>query len=151
MRLGHSGKLITLACLAALCLPGRPAFSQNNSQTGASALVSAGAAPASQAQNNPRLAWEDWFFGQRRYGLGYIPDNVLPKAVAQRNAILTRKNGFGRQDADPGAAISAQWLGLGPTVVNSPTRGLISGRITSLAIDPTPPSPVYVATAGGGV
>ena len=103
------------------------------------------------AQNTARLAWENWFFGQRRYGLGYIPDNVLPKAVTQRNAMLARKNSFGRQDADPGAAVSAQWLGLGPTVINSPTRGLISGRITSLAIDPTNPSTVYVAAAGGGV
>src|SRR5690349_21695171 len=36
-------------------------------------------------------ARQEWFFNQRRYGLGYIPDDALAKAVAQRDGIRVGK------------------------------------------------------------
>src|SRR5581483_388928 len=32
-------------------------------------------------------SWEDWFYGQRKYGLGYIPDDALPRAIQQRTGM----------------------------------------------------------------
>ncbi len=48
------------------------------------------------------------------------------------------------------------WLQLGPTCIpfgetDSPTRVIVSGRITSIAIHPKKPEIIYVGTAQGGV
>src|SRR3989337_501465 len=44
-------------------------------------------APTIQAASPvPRaLEWERWFYGQRSYGLGYIPEGALTRAVEQRD------------------------------------------------------------------
>ena len=97
-----------------------------------------------------RSSWDDWFYSQRRYGLGYIPEGALGKAIAQRNA-MGQQTPYRPQAAASAPTSASQWISLGPSVINSPARGLISGRIPSLAIDPTNPSTVYVAAAGGGV
>jgi uncharacterized protein (TIGR03437 family) len=130
--LGPGRRLFVIASLAVLCAAGLPCFSQT----------------ASPSRKQPSSAWDDWFYSQRRYGMGYIPDGALPKAVAQRNAM---RQGNYHPAADSTPAGASSWVSLGPSVVNSPTRGLISGRITSLAIDPANSSTVYVAAAGGGV
>ena len=36
------------------------------------------------------LEWEEWFYGQRRYGLGYIPEEALARAVKQRDRFFGR-------------------------------------------------------------
>jgi uncharacterized protein (TIGR03437 family) len=113
--------------------------------------AAANASPvASPPQSATQPSWQDWFYAQRRYGLGQIPDKALARAIAQRDA-MQRRPRFLSQSEGPGASAAAQWVSIGPSVVNSPTRGLISGRITSLSIDPTNPSTVYIASAGGGV
>ena len=97
------------------------------------------------------LKWEDWFYGQRLYGLGYIPPDALAKAVAQRDHA---SSGFGyKLQSYSRAAVTSpdRWFVLGPTGINSINNGLVSGRVTSLAIDPRDPSTVYAAAAGGGV
>ncbi|MBI2816757.1 MAG: hypothetical protein HYX72_07440 [Acidobacteria bacterium] len=103
---------------------------------------------------SPSLGWfpsQDSFYSRRSYGLGRIPDDGLLKAISQRESML-RSRGFRSQDDDgSAAALDNQWVSIGPTVINSPTRGLVSGRVTSLAVDPTNPSFVYLAAAGGGV
>ena len=45
------------------------------------------------------------------------------------------------------------WTPLGPAAVITPTYGLVSGRITAVAIDPSDPTGnhVYLGTTGGGV
>ncbi len=119
----------------------------------ADSLTPAASTPttASASQQTATISdWQEWFYGQRRYGLSQIPDNALSKAISQRDA-MQRRPKFSPQSDAPAAAAAPQWVSIGPSVVNSPSRGLISGRITSLAIDPTNPSTVYIAAAGGGV
>lgn len=45
------------------------------------------------------------------------------------------------------------WTPLGPTAVNTANFGLVSGRVTSIAFDPSDPTGnhIYVGTTGGGV
>jgi len=49
--------------------------------------------------------------------------------------------------------LNAPWTSLGPSAVQTSAFGLISGRVTSLAVDPSDASgnTVYVGTTGGGV
>lgn len=51
------------------------------------------------------------------------------------------------------SASSAAWEPLGPASVQTPTFGPVSGRISSLALDPSDPTgnTLYVGTTGGGV
>ncbi len=50
-------------------------------------------------------------------------------------------------------AASATWQPLGPTAVETPNLGLVTGRISALALDPsdTTGNHLYVGTTGGGV
>src|SRR5690349_1053801 len=47
-------------------------------------LISIASVPL-QAQYKIPEQWEQWFYGQRMYGLGYIPNDALSRAVAQRD------------------------------------------------------------------
>ena len=95
---------------------------------------------------SPSSGWDEWFFGQRQYGLGYIPEDALADAVAQRDG-----SSFSLKSTQPRKIPDAQWFSLGPAGINSLKNDLVSGRITSLAIDPLNPSTVYIAAAAGGV
>ncbi|WP_109486643.1 choice-of-anchor D domain-containing protein [Occallatibacter savannae] len=50
-------------------------------------------------------------------------------------------------------ASTAIWQPLGPTAISTPRFGLVSGRVTSIAIDPADPTGnhVFIGTTGGGV
>jgi hypothetical protein len=52
-----------------------------------------------------------------------------------------------------GSASTATWQPLGPKAVISPNYGLVTGRVSSIALDPADPTgnSVYVGTTGGGV
>ncbi len=54
---------------------------------------------------------------------------------------------------DSGSAATATWQPLGPKAVASPNYGLVTGRVSSIAIDPADPTgnSIYVGTTGGGV
>ncbi|MBI4442323.1 MAG: hypothetical protein HY649_02985 [Acidobacteria bacterium] len=125
---------------------------------GLACLLSAfGAAPYLVGQNQgssqpwpERLSWENWFYGQRIQGLGYIPEDALAKAVAERDGLL-RSVKYSTQSLQTRAVTSGQWLPWGPAPLNSVLNDYVSGRVTSLAIDPRNPATVYLAAAGGGV
>ncbi len=54
---------------------------------------------------------------------------------------------------EAGAATTATWQPLGPTAVQTPGFGLVTGRVTALALDPTDTTGnrLYLGTTGGGV
>ena len=109
---------------------------------------------AQQPAASAVLAQEEWFFGQRRYGLGYIPEDALAKAVAQRDGGKKAVHTSFASDsamADPRAITAGTWTSFGPAGINSNLNDLVSGRVNSLAVDPVNPSTVYLAAAGGGV
>ena len=66
-------------------------------------------------------------------------------------AMLARKTGL--QPAAVSANLAAPWQALGPMTVNSLSYGAITGRITSLALDPNDSTgnTVWLGTTGGGV
>jgi len=114
---------------------------------------------AQQPATSPQQAREEWFFGQRRFGLGYIPEDALAKAVAQRDRgspapKTSTASAFSAEPLatdDPNAITEGRWSSFGPAGVNSTQDDLVSGRVNSLAVNPLNPSTVYIAAAGGGV
>ncbi|MBI3934283.1 MAG: hypothetical protein HY316_06295 [Acidobacteria bacterium] len=107
-----------------------------------------------QATPSAELAREEWFFGQRRYGLGYIPEDALAKAVAQRDSGRSASRtslAAALATDEPHAITEGRWSSLGPSGINSNLNDLVSGRVNSLAVNPLNPSTVYIAAAGGGV
>ena len=105
---------------------------------------------AQTSQSPSSKEWEQWFYEQRQYGLGYIPEDALVKAVDQRDNPATRV--FARYlSLSPTITDPTRWFVLGPTGINTANFGAVSGRISSIAIDPRNPSTLYVAAAGGGV
>ncbi len=134
-RLVRRGGAVAVLCLSALALP----------------------AVAQDGPGNPALDWEQWFFGQRLYGLGYIPEDALARAVSQRDGSSAASRSaiqFSSALADAGAdnaATESRWLSFGPAGINSSLGDLVSGRVNSLAIDPHNSSTLYLAAAGGGV
>ncbi|HWP85445.1 MAG TPA: hypothetical protein VNN17_09660, partial [Terriglobia bacterium] len=117
---------------------------------GASAVSMRAQEPAS----SPGQARQRWFFDQRLYGLGFLPDDALAKAVAQRDgSALASKRILIRASSSTSrpSITEGQWISFGPEGINSALGELASGRINSLAIDPRNPATLYVAAAGGGV
>ncbi len=57
------------------------------------------------------------------------------------------------QSAQPASSASAQWTPAGPVQLSTPAYGLVTGRISSLSVDPTDPTgnTLYVGATGGGV
>ncbi|HEY1897346.1 MAG TPA: choice-of-anchor D domain-containing protein [Terracidiphilus sp.] len=95
------------------------------------------------------------------------PQTNLPPRVAQARRFLARRgvatgqpagvrvglraNGFAARPEATGAP--AAWQPLGPTGVLSSNYGLVTGRVSSLALDPADPTGnrLFVGTTGGGV
>ncbi len=69
---------------------------------------------------------------------------ALNMARQQHAALLARPRS---------TSLSAQWTAVGPVAVTSKTYGAVSGRISSLVLDPADASgnTLYVGTTGGGV
>ena len=114
--------------------------------TAALAHAAAGqAAPVSRQATHPRdlpprVAQAQRFLAQRGWGM-------RGSSAAQMRSGAT----FIRPRAE--TASTASWQALGPTAVTSASYGLVTGRVSSIALDPADPTGnrVYVGTTGGGV
>ncbi len=73
------------------------------------------------------------------------PARMLAHARAQSASV--RANGA------PAAGFTASWASVGPSAIQTSAYGAVSGRVTSIAVDPSDTSGniVYVGTTGGGV
>ncbi|HWF45126.1 MAG TPA: T9SS type A sorting domain-containing protein [Candidatus Kapabacteria bacterium] len=79
-----------------------------------------------------------WYYGQRSFGLGYIPKDALRTARTKMLAMRTQSGkGMQAESAEP------QWTIVGPDN--------IGGRVNTIAIHPTDPNTVYIGAAEGGV
>ena len=58
-----------------------------------------------------------------------------------------------RATAAAGSPATATWQPLGPTAVETPGFGLVTGRVSALALDPSDATGnrLYLGTTGGGV
>ena len=82
-----------------------------------------------------------WFFDQRAYPYGYIPEGAYENAIEQRDQLRN-------QNVDNP---TANWVSLGPTPGGYFSYGNISSRIVTGAFDPTNPNIIYIGPANGGV
>ncbi|MDP4116174.1 MAG: hypothetical protein Q8903_08565, partial [Bacteroidota bacterium] len=77
-------------------------------------------------------AAEDWYYSQRAYPLGYIPENWREKAMQHVNRF------------NKAAGVSSlSWTELGPDN--------IGGRVRAIAVHPSDPNIVYIGSVSGGV
>ena len=98
------------------------------------------------------LGWnrQEWFFAQRAFPTGRIPHRALLRA-RQEARDLERSGAFAAASRD--AALDVNWVSLGPRPILKPGGGGApwSGRVTSVAHDPSNPQVLYLGSAGGGL
>ena len=98
-----------------------------------------------------------------------LPARAIPSRVTQAQRFLAERGWTqGRRGSRTGAAraavrtdaiasqatvATATWQALGPTAVVTPTYGLVTGRVSALALDPSDATGnrLYLGTTGGGV
>lgn len=105
----------------------------------------------------PLLRRNDWF--QRRFGhLGYIPDGVRVMQVGSVRDLRDRRDNKPFDNKPFSVDVPGQpqpgvcnWtpVGPGPVIVNATTA--FSGRVISIAFDPTNANIIYIGAANGGV
>jgi|GEM_PF-474876 len=121
-------------------------FLQNNLR--AQWLTKADESPSERAavgEHHKEIAERDgigealkWYWGQRTFGLGYIPQNALKIAEQKTQAMRAASGkGMSAQTAQPA------WSLVGPNN--------IGGRVNAIAINPMDASVVYAGAANGGV
>ena len=96
---------------------------------------------------------EQWFYRQRQYPLGVIPAGARLRAL-QRTEVMRRALALrlARGPVLRTPLAMGLWTSIGPMPTLSATgAGLVSGRVTALAVDPTNSSIVYAGGALGGV
>ena len=110
--------------------------------------------PAQDHENedDQQAARQAWFYNQRAYPLSRIPAGARLNAIRE----LQRIDAAAAQRPVPRASTprtsgiapnSSTWTLIGP----QPTSGLVSGRVTGIAIDPRSNNTVYIGAAEGGV
>jgi len=82
-----------------------------------------------------KRAPNDWFYVQRAWPLGTVPDAERLSAMSESRKMMDR--------ATPAQKAAAVWVEAGPSNV--------PGRITDIAVHPSNTSVVYAASAAGGV
>jgi len=115
------------------------------------AVAQEGAAAREKASNvranpPPRVAEALRFLAAR----GRTPKTELAARNWEGRGIAGQS---GSVAVETGSAATAAWQPLGPIAVATPDFGLVTGRVTALAIDPsdTTGNHVYLGTTGGGV
>jgi len=80
----------------------------------------------------------------------FLRDRGLPESQARPSLSVRPNTSLQLQST---SASTATWQPLGPTAVMTPSYGLVTGRVSSIAIDPadTTGNHVFIGTTGGGV
>src|SRR5882672_8596313 len=146
--------------------PQQPAGNATAADTSSAQNATGNGAPSSPQLPNPNRKRErlKWFYDQRAYPSGHIPENVRGKALTQMDGMIQREIQMGLRSAPVAAGIipfpgsTTNWLFIGPRPINQTFGGnggspTASGRVTSLAIDPSDATgnTVYLGAAEGGV
>jgi photosystem II stability/assembly factor-like uncharacterized protein len=123
----------------------------------------AGGSGVEEKVGDPMSGYAGWFYGQRSAPAKRIPVGAMQAAfkqaqTLQANAAVLRGHGK--------AAVSAgAWVPLGPAPIDGENPayadpvwsnygagiGISTGRLTSLAVDPTDSNTVYIGGADGGI
>lgn len=87
----------------------------------------------------------EWFFHQRTFGLGSIPEGAYKRAVDQRAALANTARSHNNTLA------VTQWTNIGPYNINSGIGGPHGGRINTMVVNPVNSQIAYMGAANGGV
>ena len=142
--------LMTLLCNVAQRSPAQIAAAAESPPLNARSLASPPARVPLTAQDlPPRVMAARRFLARRGWAPGKsyrrASQNDAGPAQPIRTAIAPRP----RTQSSP----TFTWQALGPDAVTSPDFGLVTGRVSALALDPADPSGnhLYIGTTGGGV
>ncbi len=93
----------------------------------------------------PRVIQAERFLSQR----GWTPGRGMVARHSPFDRAVARTSAIGVE----GITATAPWQPLGPTAVQSPGFGLVTGRVSAIALDPSDATGnrLYVGTTGGGV
>jgi len=150
-RVAWAGAALAVCLLAHLFVP--PATAQTQ-------IPAASVKPPTQpvvrpALVPPRVLEAQRFLGER----GWTPGHRLTPRVGANHpssfgtpGAAVRSAAAGIQNAGNSAS-SSTWQPLGPTAVQTPNFGLVTGRVSALALDPSDATGnrLYAGTTGGGV
>ncbi|MBI1742309.1 hypothetical protein HYR54_04495 [Candidatus Acetothermia bacterium] len=144
----RGGPLIRVLCLLLIVLPALSLAS--------SAQRGGGLPNPAQTKVDKIQARAQWFYGQRAYPLGYIPDRARPRALEERDRL---------SEVSPAEEVSPRsapvegnsWTSIGPAPID--TNGVdfpqvgdkASGRVTDIAVDPSNSDHWFIGAAQGGV
>jgi hypothetical protein len=103
-------------------------------------------AVADRTHRPPRAAAAERFLAER----GWTSARGVAAKSAQLKGTRALVNSVG---IEAGTAATATWQSLGPTAVSTSAFGLVTGRVTALALDPADATGnrLYLGTTGGGV
>lgn len=114
--------------------------------------------PAKERENELEAKRQEWFFRQRAYPQGFIPEERRVKALGQMAGMQPMLSRLGaRGDSGPTRAQivpespATQWTLIGPQPTLLDVPPVASGRITALALDPANSKILYAGGAQGGV
>jgi hypothetical protein len=101
----------------------------------------------------PRVLAAQRFLAARGVAAGH---RALPRSLALHSlaaASLARTMAARAQNTPGSSGSGSTWTPLGPTAVITPDFGLVTGRVTAIALDPSDATGnhVYIGTTGGGV
>ncbi|HEX7157424.1 MAG TPA: hypothetical protein VF214_00310, partial [Edaphobacter sp.] len=119
-------------------------------------LTLVAAAAWGQSDGNARALQTERFLAGRVTGATFSAAQAMAEARAQHAEMLERQNlsAKARTGISPRTSgLSATWQPVGPGQVASLDYGSVTGRVTSVAIDPADSTgnTVYLGTTGGGV
>ena len=141
-RSGWAGERVFAACALTMLILLAPSLAKAQE-----AIARTRATARTQRANlPPRVVEAERFLTER----GWTPARGLA-ALHSGKRIAVRQMGWAGIQAGSGA--SATWHPLGPTAVQTPGFGLVTGRVAALALDPsdTTGNHLYLGTTGGGV
>jgi hypothetical protein len=141
-RSGWAGERVFAACALTMLILLAPSLAKAQE-----AIARPRATARTQRANlPPRVVEAERFLTER----GWTPARGLA-ALHSGKRIAVRQMGWAGIQAGSGA--SATWHPLGPTAVQTPGFGLVTGRVAALALDPsdTTGNHLYLGTTGGGV
>jgi photosystem II stability/assembly factor-like uncharacterized protein len=95
-----------------------------------------------EIKNSKPFIREAWFYEQRAFPDGFIPEDAYSNSISQRNKL---------REQNSQSAFNIHWVNLGPTPGAYFGYGNISSRIVTGAFNPTNPDIIYVGPANGGV
>ena len=140
--------------LAVLVLAAMTAALDEAQETTANTQATTAAVAARQANLPPRVAQAERFLARRGWARSSTSSGSQTWAGAGHLARRAQTaSAEARAQAQAESAGTASWQPLGPTAVLSQSFGLVTGRISALALDPsdTTGNTLYVGTTGGGV